>query len=552
MTKRLLPPLHPRSTDLPSNMPLSMFEKSFPAESDYIERKAGVGQDPLAKAITALSNTDGGVILVGVRDDGTIAGRGLTQDVENAIHAAALTVHDPGRYWIRELTVDGTPISVISVERRSQGFAQTSSGQVLVRRGARSVPLLGGELLSFVTSRALERFDETDSNIPLNEASETLIDDLRRAYRWKPGNIHERLFDHQFAIDHPAQPTLTIAGALVLLDEPGAHLGKALVEILRFPDESVNYDRRVEFVGPAHAQVAEATDFVMDELGTDLIVTGARRLELSRIPEVVLREAIANAIAHRSYEELGRAVRIELRPDRVVVISPGGLPEPVTEENIRETQSARNIRVLSALRRFRLAEDAGRGVDVMQDSMAEALLDPPAFEDLGHSVRVTLPIRGPISPQERAWIMEVERRGTIAPVDRIALVHAARGEALTNARVRELLGADSRDARASLRRLTDAGFLEQVGQRGGTTYQLAPSVRAPAAFRLSPADLRAFVLDMATDEPLTNAKVRASTGLDRVETFRLLDDLVREGLLVRRGEKRGAHYLLAVGTRTPT
>jgi ATP-dependent DNA helicase RecG len=542
MTKTSLPPFHPQSNQAPARMTRGVFDDAFAHESDYVERKSGAGQGPLAKAITALSNTDGGVILIGVRDDGEVLGRPFTDGLENLIHQAALTVHDPGRYRIRQVHVDGTPVTVISVAKRSQGFAQTADGQVLVRRGARSVPLMGAELLGFVTSRALARFDEADSGVPIEAADADLIDELRRAYRWKSAST-ARLVEHRLATQDGSY-TLTVAGALLLLREPRERLGKAFVEVLRFPGEGVDYDRRLEFAGPVNQQVEEATRFVLDELGTDLIVSGARRYEMPRIPEVVLREAIANAVAHRSYEELGRAVRVELRPDRVAVISPGGLPEPVTEENIRETQAARNIRVLAALRRFRLAEDAGRGVDVMQDSMAEALLDPPVFEDLGHAVSVTLPIRGPISPQERAWILEVERRGEIELLDRSPLIHAARGEALTNARVRELLGVDSRDARRSLRRLRDAGFLEQIGERGGATYVLARDVRAPAAFRMSSADLREFVLELASEGPLTNAKVRRETGLDRVEAFRLLDGLVRAGRLKRRGERRGAHYVL--------
>ena len=190
-----------------------------------------------------------------------------------------------------------------------------------------------------------------------------------------------------------------------------------------------------------------------------------------------------------------------------------------------------------------LQKTLGAGIDVMQDSMAEALLDPPHFADLGHSVRVTLPISGPISPQERAWILEVEGQGRIEPRDRIPLIHAARGEALTNGRARQLLGVDSRDARLSLQRLRDAGFLEQVGNRGGATYVLAPSIRAPAAFRMSAGALRASVLKLADEGVLTNARVRHETGLDRAETLRLLEQLVQRGVLERRGSRRGAHYI---------
>jgi ATP-dependent DNA helicase RecG len=545
MAKPAFPPFDPRSSRLPTTMTRAEFMAAFPAQSDRIERKAGVGQTPIAKAVTALSNTDGGVILVGVRDDGELIGRSLTEGVENAIHQAALTVHDPGRYRLRELDVDGVPLSVISVARREQGFAQTADGQVLVRRGARSVPLMGAELISFVTSRALARFDESDSGIDVAEADPDLVDALRRAYAWRVAST-DRLIEHRLAV-HEGGTHLTVAGALLLLARPDDRLGKAYVEVLRFPDQGVNYDRRVEFAGPAHHQVESVTTFLLAELGSDLVISGAKRYEIPKLPDRVVREAVANAVAHRSYEEVGRAIRVELRPDRVEIISPGGLPEPVTEENIRETQYARNIRVLSALRRFRLAEDAGRGVDVIQDSMAEALLDPPVFEDLGHSVSVKLPVRGPISARERVWVLEVEQRGRIEPIDRIPLIHAARGEGLTNARVRELLGLDSRDARQSLQRLRDAGFLEQVGDRGGATYYLSSAARAPAAFRMSRRDLKAHVLSLADEElpVLTNARVREATGLDRVEAFRLLDELVRAGELQRRGERRGSFYVRA-------
>ena len=185
----------------------------------------------------------------------------------------------------------------------------------------------------------------------------------------------------------------------------------------------------------------------------------------------------------------------------------------------------------------------------MQDSMAEALLDPPRFHDHGHSVQVILPIRGAISPQERAWVLEVERRGLIQPRERIVLVQAARGDVLTNARVRELLSVDSRDARLALRRLRGAGLLEQIGTHGGTSYVLSRSLGAPASFRMSLAELKRFVLDLALEGPITNRMVRTATGLDRAETLRVLESLVRDKRLRRTGERRGSRYTLVTRSK---
>jgi ATP-dependent DNA helicase RecG len=313
--------------------------------------------------------------------------------------------------------------------------------------------------------------------------------------------------------------------------------------VLRFPDDSsVDYDRREQVDGPLHHVLEETVRRVARELGTELVVLGTRRYELSRLPDVVLREAIANALAHRSYEAAGTAVRVELRPSAVVVRSPGGLPEPVTVENIRETTAARNRVVIRVLRALGLAEDVGRGVDVMQDTMAAEMLEPPRFRDSGHEVVVETadPQRG----RARRARLDPRTRttGTLRGLDRIALVHAARGETLTNKRVRQLATVDAHAARDVLHRLRDQGFLEQHGQRGGASYRLSGTLRPPAGLRLSPEELADVVAQLAEGGPISNSDVRAATGLDRAEALGVLDRLLRERRLVRTGQRRGAKY----------
>ena len=145
-------------------------------------------------------------------------------------------------------------------------------------------------------------------------------------------------------------------------------------------------------------------------------------------------------------------------------------------------------------------------------------------------------------PSARAWVHELERRGALRGPDRIALVHAARGEVLTNKQVRELLRVDSGQAREILHRLRDDGFLEQRGRRGGATYRLTGTLRPPSGLRLSLDELDGVVLSLADSGPIANADVRAATGLDRAEARALLDRLVKQELLRRAGERRGTKY----------
>jgi ATP-dependent DNA helicase RecG len=535
------PPLHPDQDSNPQRFTRAEFTRLFPCENEYVEFKGGTGNQPLQDAIVAFSNADGGVIFIGVRDDGSVAGRELNQGTLDAITQSFRDTRDPGRYAIRQIDVEGTAIVAVSVARRINGFAQTSNGRILARRGTLKVALFGDELRRLLIERSLERFEEHDSGVPLADIEQEQIDRLSSIFSWPAGSdVADRLRERGLLVP---PNNLTIAGAAYLLKDPGDVLGKAYIEVLRFPAAESDYDRRIEIRGPLDIQVATATQQVTDELGHELVVLGLQRHEIPRLPIVVLREAIANAVAHRSYESAGTAIRVEIRPDDVKIISPGGLPEPVTVQNIRDAQAARNLHMIKVLRQAGLAEDAGRGINVMVDSMRSELLDPPSFRDLGHAVEVSLPVQSAVSSAERAWIREIEARGLIQPADRLILVHAARGDRLTNSRVRDLLGIDSADARQALGRLRDAKLLEQHGTRGGSTYVLAESIGAPAGLRLSDAELGDLLVEMAQEEPLTNATVRLRTGLERAQALRALDSLVRDGRLIRLGERRGTRYL---------
>ena len=536
------PPLHPSSRHEPASFSVEEFQSIFESENDYVEFKTGTGNQPLQDAIVAFSNADGGVIFVGVKDDGSVVKRELTQGTLDAITQAFRDTRDPGRYSIRQIHVGDTPIVVIKVARRVSGFAQTSNGRVLARRGSHKVALFGDELRRLLVDRSLERFDEHDSGVPLTAASDNQLRAISKLYAWRGrSDIHERLCERGLLLAD--RTNLTIAGAMYLLDDPSPMLGKAYIEILRYPSNTGEYDRRIEVKGPLTSQVAEATATIASELGHELVVIGLHRHELPKLPIVVLREALANAVAHRSYEMSGVAIRVEIRPEEVRIISPGGLPEPVTEENIRDAQSARNIRIIGVLRQAGLAEDAGRGIDVMLDSMRSELLDTPRFKDLKHAVEVSLPIHSTVTPAERAWVREIEARGLIQPLDRLILVHAARGESITNAHARELLGIDSSNARQALRRLRDAGLLVQRGHTRGATYVLSESISAPAGLRLSQAELSDLLLEMAREGPLTNESVRLRAGLDRAGALRVLEEMVADKKLVRIGERRGTRYV---------
>ena len=555
------------------------FAAEFSAEGQHVEFKEGMSERAVCETATAFSNAEGGVILLGVADDGTIRGADLKPASETQLRNALQRVINLGSYQLQRLTVDGRVVLAIGVAARRDSFAQLSNGLIKQRRGASNHTLIGAELADFIARRFVRSVEAAATARRSSDIVDDLAHRVAQAWGWATTadgavpELQERLRDNGFVEPRGGSDddSLTVAGALFLVGDPGAALGgKAYVEVFRYRDEGVDYDRREEFRGPLQDQVEQATDFVMGELGFEMAQLGVRRHELHRLPRPVLREAVANAVAHRSYTALGEAVRIDLRPDRVEVRSPGGLPDGVTLANIAQRSVARNRLVIRTLRFFGVAEDAGRGVDLMRKHMAFNLMHPPEFKADATSVTVILRLGSAATPTERAWLAQIlatEKEITaqpysvgdhatdteaVRPQDAALLVRAARGEALSNGAARDLLGTHTQEAREALQRLRDQGLLEQAGSGAGTSYRLSPAVASPDGVRHAPTDHEARVLDMARQGPVTNAEVRADTGLGRAAVVQIFNRLLDSGQLERRGSKRGTHYVLPFNTEEMT
>ena len=568
------PLFHPSCERAPAaTLAAEEFAAEFPREGLHVEFKEGVSHSRIAETAMAFSNADGGVMLLGVSDDGTVRGVDLGTGGETQIRNTLGQVRDLGPHRTYPLDVDGRTVVAISVGRRQGGFAQLAGGQIKERRGASNHTLLGAELADFIARRFVRTVESASTSLRPEEIDPALALELAAAWQWplqpeaSPSELRDRLRDSGFVVVNGDGDRLSVAGALYLLADPARVLGKAFVEVFRYPGEGVDYDRREEFGGPLQRQVEAAADFVLDELGFDLALLGVRRHELHRLPRVVVREAVANAVAHRSYAPAAtaEAVRIEIRPDRVVVRSPGGLLEGVSLDDPAIRSVPRNVLAIRTLRFFGIAEDAGRGVRLMRDHMALNLMEPPRFEADDSSVTVTLPLGSAAEPAERAWLALTligEQPGAVRPYsvgdtaglpaglqarDAGVLLRAGRGETLTNGQVRELFGVDVAEARAVLRRLRDRGLLQQRGNGAGAHYVLAPHLTGPKSRRVlrsRPDDLSDAAIELAGRGCVTNADLRERTGLDRVEALRVLNALVAAGRLERRGTRRGSHYVL--------
>ena len=349
----------------------------------------------LAREIVALANFQGGRILLGVEDDGTITGI-QRDDLEHWVMDAVFgrKVHPMILPFYEEVQVDDQHrVAVITI---TQGTAKpyvvrhNDREEIYVRVGSTSrlasreqqarLFALGGMLhaeLLPVSGSALRDLDKER----LEHYLTAIVGDKE-----SPDAVaawHERLCGLGFMAEQPDDaPVCTIAGLVLFGYRPRRLLRQAGVRWIAFKGDDKAYDALDDQVldGPVVAlwkqdagsrrEMVEKgllevlTDamrpFVSEDAGE--VDASMRRTRRWHYPVEALREAIVNALVHRDwtrYEE----VEVIRYADRLVVTSPGALPNTMTvRKMIAGQRSPRNPLIVDVLRDYGYVDARGMGV----------------------------------------------------------------------------------------------------------------------------------------------------------------------------------------------
>ena len=124
------------------------------------------------------------------------------------------------------------------------------------------------------------------------------------------------------------------------------------------------------------------------------IIEGAERKSVEKIPEAAFREAIANALIHRAWD-IESQIRVLMFDDRIEVISPGGLPSGITEDEYLSGKISvlRNRNLANVFYRLGFVEIFGTGITRIKQ-LYESALRKPDFEVSENTIRIMLPVFG--------------------------------------------------------------------------------------------------------------------------------------------------------------
>ena len=426
-------------------------------ESETVELKQVVVDD-IKKTIIAFANSAGGMLYVGVNDDGEVVGVPNSDDtllkINNMIRDSItpdVTMFVQGS----EEIVDGKSIIIITVQRGTErpyylGAKGMRPEGVYIRHGAASVP---------TTNSAIRRMiKDTDGDSFENLRS--LHQDL--TFEVATAEFKQRKVDFETA----SMMTLGLMNSEkiytnlgLLLSDQCAHVVKVAV----FQDDSMKiFKDRNEFGGSLFKQMTDVYKFI--ELHNPIQSTFDKLLRIDKrsFPEEALREALLNALVHREYS-LSGSILVKIFPDRIEFISSGGLLGGINLADIMSGYSiCRNPKLAAVFYRLHLIESYGTGMQKIFGAYDRSGKEPK-IEITPNVFKVVLPnineessdLRSLSVPkgQEEQILLLIREKGSVGRSD-----------------VESLLGLSQSSAGRLLKKLTDSGTLVKSGSGKSTMY----------------------------------------------------------------------------------
>lgn len=526
--------------------------------------------------VSAFANTDGGVVLLGLDEsEGFHPVPGFDADrIVNQLSAGLgqkeAKVQPVPRNRIGRAVVGGMNVVVLEIEPL-RGVDQLPCFVVEqgVQRGSYKRVDDHDQHLTPYEVHILEtssRPQGTDTNpvpgVAIGDLSEQYVSRLLRQVSSGRSHaldgLHEGDTDGALKrlgiVDRHGIPVLS--GYLTLAPYPQQRYPQLAVDVAVHPSTTKSARADVRFLdrqtcdGPLPVMIEDAVTAVARNLKRRRVVTGVEGTDELEIPEDVLREAITNAVTHRDYSEpaLGRQVAVDVYPDRVEIISPGGFYGDRTVENVAEGRSdSRNpnlARLLTLVPRADgngfVCENQGSGVPRMMAAMRGSGLRAPDYSasDIGQVV-LRLSRFGLIDDATNAWLADLPGSPRQTR-ENAALALVRRDGRVGVAELRANLGLDSDDARDALAALVSEGLLIGAGDGPYVLNQQKRSALASGARR----EILA-VLDTA--RAMSVRDIAAATGKSVTALRPLLRELVEEGLVIATAPptSRNRTYLLA-------
>lgn len=348
-------------------------------ETKHLEYKETV-TNTFLKTVSAFSNYEGGEIVFGVADDGTVKGisepASACLDIENKINDS---ISPQPEYRLSVKASDNTICLEVKPGLnkpylyKSKAYKRNNTATIEVDTLEFSRLVLQGKNIKYEALSADNQdlaFSILEEKLKTHLGIERLSADVLKTL-----NLYS---------DHGGYNN----AAAILADVnpfPG-------IDIAKFGENISVINKRVTFDKMSIIHVFEEAINMFNDYYQYEEITESTRKKGERIPEAAFREAIANALIHRTWD-IDSQIRILMFDDRIEITSPGGLPEGISEEEYLagKTSVLRNPILANVFYRLGIVEIFGTGVLRILQAYSENI-KKPIFEISENTIKVTLPI----------------------------------------------------------------------------------------------------------------------------------------------------------------
>lgn len=348
-------------------------------ETRIIEFKKTI-TNTFLKTVSAFSNYDGGKIFFGIDDDGNVKGladvKQSCMDIENKINDS----------------ISPQPDYTLEIQNNDKTITLT------VKSGAQKPYLY--------KSKAYKRNDTATIEVDTLEFSRLILEGQNIRFEELPCKDQKLSFEilchklkesiHIETFNQDTLRTLNLYdsvngynNAAGLLADKNHFSG---IDIVKFGENISIIQKRATFENISVLAAYEKSLDVFRDYYQYEEIQGADRKRIEKIPEAAYREAIANALIHRVWD-VESQIRVLMFDDRIEIISPGGLPSGITEEEYLSGKISilRNRNLANVFYRLGFVEIFGTGITRIKQLYEEGLKKPD-FEVSENTIKIVLPV----------------------------------------------------------------------------------------------------------------------------------------------------------------
>ncbi len=356
-------------------------------------KRDDVKNHDLAKELVAFLNLEGGTILLGVEDDGTISGtsrQNLEEWVSELCRKKIAPPVIPFLSWARDVDPGRDVLAVQVPIGPDKPYAR-------VHNDRHTYFVRVGSTCREASREELERMFQASGRVQygLKPVPGTALGDLDRRrlrdyfVRVLEGSLpadddgaawQKLIVNLDLMVESAGRTLATVDGMLLFGKNPKRFLPQSGVRGLCYPGTVADYATHADqdLKGPLlplcakdgdeiaiveSGLVEQALDFINRNTQPTSHIEDGRRVDRPVYPPVVLREAVVNALVHRDYSIVGADITIALYADRLEVQSPGRLPNTVSVDSMKAgLRYARNQTLVNIMRDYRYVDFRGMGV----------------------------------------------------------------------------------------------------------------------------------------------------------------------------------------------